>query len=143
MKLVIKGILLVIAASLVLAPAIAYSLNSWGDLDGEFYQRNFDPDKKKIFLIGSSQVHTLNATFIENHISKSQNDFEVYNIARDIDSPKERIDELQDIIHAKPAIVGEIGPPNSNRLSVGLQYPRRSAANYEGGSAYLRLNYKW
>ncbi len=39
--------------------------------------------------------------------------------------------------------VNEIGPPNANRLSVGLQYPRRSAANYEGGSAYLRLRYRW
>ena len=71
----IKGILLVIAASLVLAPAIAYSLNYWGDLDGEFYERHFDPDKKKIFLIGSSQVHTLNATFIENYISTTHDDF--------------------------------------------------------------------
>jgi iron complex outermembrane receptor protein len=34
--------------------------------------------------------------------------------------------------------VGEIGAPNANRLSVGLPYPRRSAANYEGGSWYLR-----
>ncbi len=34
--------------------------------------------------------------------------------------------------------IGEIGAPNANRLSVGLQYPRRSAANYEGGSFYLR-----
>lgn len=33
--------------------------------------------------------------------------------------------------------VDEIGPPNANRESVGLQYPRRSAANYEGGSWYL------
>ena len=32
----------------------------------------------------------------------------------------------------------EIGSANANRLSVGLQYPRRSAANYEGGSYYLR-----
>ncbi len=37
--------------------------------------------------------------------------------------------------------IDTIGPPNSNRLSVGLQYPRRSAANYEGGSLYLRGNY--
>lgn len=29
----------------------------------------------------------------------------------------------------------------ANRQSVGLQYPRRSAANYEGGSWYLRMNY--
>ncbi len=39
--------------------------------------------------------------------------------------------------------IDEIGPPNANRLSVGLQYPRRSVANYEGGSAYLRLRYRW
>lgn len=37
--------------------------------------------------------------------------------------------------------VDEIGPPNANRESVGLQYPRRSAANYEGGSWYLRGSY--
>ena len=34
--------------------------------------------------------------------------------------------------------VDEISAPFSNRRSVGLQYPRRSAANYEGGSWYLR-----
>ncbi|MGI9286732.1 MAG: TonB-dependent receptor plug domain-containing protein [Pseudomonadales bacterium] len=39
--------------------------------------------------------------------------------------------------------VDELGPPNSNRLSVGLQYPRRSAANYEGGSWYLRGSYSF
>ena len=39
--------------------------------------------------------------------------------------------------------INEIGAPNSNRLSVGLQYPRRSAANYEGGSWYLKGIYSW
>ena len=39
--------------------------------------------------------------------------------------------------------VNEIGPPNANRISVGLQYPRRSAANYEGGSWYLKGIYSW
>lgn len=37
--------------------------------------------------------------------------------------------------------VDEIGEENANRLSVGLQYPRRTAANYEGGSWYLRAKY--
>ena len=37
--------------------------------------------------------------------------------------------------------VDEIDAPFANRQSVGLQYPRRSAANYEGGSWYLGLNY--
>jgi len=39
--------------------------------------------------------------------------------------------------------VGEVGAANANRLSVGLQYPRRSAANYEGGSWYLKGIYSW
>jgi iron complex outermembrane receptor protein len=34
--------------------------------------------------------------------------------------------------------IDTIGPPNANRLSNGLQYPRRTVANYEGGSWYLR-----
>ena len=37
--------------------------------------------------------------------------------------------------------VDEISDPNANRMSVGLQYPRRTAANYEGGSWYLRAQY--
>jgi len=31
----------------------------------------------------------------------------------------------------------------ANRISVGLQYPRRTAANYEGGSWYLKAVYNW
>ncbi|MCP4048755.1 MAG: TonB-dependent receptor [Gammaproteobacteria bacterium] len=41
------------------------------------------------------------------------------------------------------SFIDEIGPPNANRLSVGLQYPRRSAANYEGGAWYLKGTYRW
>ncbi|MCL1077321.1 TonB-dependent receptor [Parashewanella spongiae] len=37
--------------------------------------------------------------------------------------------------------VDEIDAPYANRRSVGLQYPRRSAANYEGGSWYLGVSY--
>ncbi|MBT8102124.1 MAG: TonB-dependent receptor [Gammaproteobacteria bacterium] len=39
--------------------------------------------------------------------------------------------------------IDTIGPPNANRLSVGLQYPRRTVANYEGGSWYLKGMYTW
>ncbi len=39
--------------------------------------------------------------------------------------------------------IDKVGPPNANRLSVGLEYPRRSAANYEGGSWYLRGTFTW
>jgi iron complex outermembrane receptor protein len=39
--------------------------------------------------------------------------------------------------------VDEIGAPFANRLSVGLQYPRRTVANYEGGSWYLKGIYSF
>jgi len=39
--------------------------------------------------------------------------------------------------------IDKVGPPNANRLSVGLEYPRRSAANYEGGAWYLRGTWAW
>lgn len=39
--------------------------------------------------------------------------------------------------------VDEIGEGNANRLSVGLPYPRRTAANYEGGSWYVRASYNF
>ena len=39
--------------------------------------------------------------------------------------------------------VDEIDAPYANRMSVGLPYPRRTAANYEGGSWYLRANYSF
>ncbi|MDA8020739.1 MAG: TonB-dependent receptor [Thermoanaerobaculia bacterium] len=39
--------------------------------------------------------------------------------------------------------VDEINAPFSNRQSVGLQYPRRSAANYEGGSWYVKTTFRF
>ena len=59
-----------------------------------------------------------------------------------------RFDQLNDTvrlalgaINVLDEFVDEIGPPFSNRQSVGLQYPRRSAANYEGGSVYLKATF--
>lgn len=40
------------------------------------------------------------------------------------------------------SFVNKIDAPFSNRQSVGLEYPRRSAANYEGGSWYLTASYE-
>ena len=46
-------------------------------------------------------------------------------------------------VNVTDEFIDTIGPPNANRLSVGLQYPRRTVANYEGGSWYLRGIYSW
>ena len=34
-------------------------------------------------------------------------------------------------------------PGQANRIGVGLQYPRRSVANYEGGSMYMKMTYNF
>ncbi len=39
--------------------------------------------------------------------------------------------------------IDEIDAPFANRQSVGLQYPRRSAANYEGGSWHLGVTHQF
>ncbi len=61
-------------------------------------------------------------------------------------------DELIDTISSDPPSGCAAGDPGivtpcaaefSNRISVGLQYPRRTVANYEGGSWYLKAQYNW
>jgi iron complex outermembrane receptor protein len=46
-------------------------------------------------------------------------------------------------VNVTDEFIDTIGPPNANALSSGLQYTRRSVANYEGGSYYLRANFNW
>ena len=50
---------------------------------------------------------------------------------------------IDEIGTAPPAGCPTCSAEFSNRISVGLQYPRRTVANYEGGSWYLRAAYNW
>jgi len=58
------------------------------------------------------------------------------------------VNVLNEFIDEIPS-VREQGSPSevpdvmANRNSVGLQYPRRTVANYEGGSWYLRASFNW
>ena len=44
------------------------------------------------------------------------------------------------LMNAFDSYVDEVKDPYANRLNVGLPYPRRTAANFEGGSWYLKEN---
>jgi hypothetical protein len=70
-----------------------------------FYNQNFEPEKKKIFLIGSSEVHRLNATFIENYISQHVDNYEVYNLSIHSDLPQRRLASIDMILANEPEIV--------------------------------------
>ena len=142
-------VLLVIFASLVLSLTITYSLNYWDDFNVKlFYNPDFDSDEKKIFLIGSSQTRRLNATFIEKYIETTQNDFKVYNLSKPADKPKQRINELQDIIDAKPTSCRRRrssrrprspGPPPAPASRPRVPRPPRRRARARGAGRGTRL----
>ena len=63
----------------------------------KFYSNDFTNSDNLVFLIGASHVGHLNATYIENYVSKSGS-FEVYNLAIGGDKPSKRIEFLNKII---------------------------------------------
>jgi hypothetical protein len=71
----------------------------------EFFSKEISNEKKKIFILGSSQVGRLNATAINQIISEENNGYVVYNLAWPSDRPSVRIKMLDDIITKKPKIV--------------------------------------
>lgn len=70
-----------------------------------FPWENLDP-KKKIFILGSSQVGQLDTDFIDEYVSKSSRGrYIVYNLATFSDDPTRRLGQLEGIISAKPVLV--------------------------------------
>ena len=61
---------------------------SW---EKSFYSQDFDPDKKKLFLLGSSFTVRINQTSIEDYLSKHGEIYDVYNLGIPVDLPSERI----------------------------------------------------
>jgi len=103
---------MVIFMALVLAVTITYFTNDFYKTHNQlaqsqelFYSQKFEPEQKKIYLIGPSHVHRINATIIENYISQTHQDYKIYNLGIDGDNPSKRIDSLQKIIDSEPVLV--------------------------------------
>ena len=56
-----------------------------------FFEEEFDPNIKKIFIFGSSQTAVLNSAHIMQKIGESYNDVSVYNLSYDSDNPKKEV----------------------------------------------------
>lgn len=98
--------------ALILGLAITYFVNDWYFSNVEikkwkdlFYSQNFDPNQKKIYLIGNSQVHRINATIVEDHISQTENDYKIFNLGIPGDNPTRRDNDLQKMIDTNPDMV--------------------------------------
>ena len=95
-----------------LAMTLLYFVNEWyrniydrDKWEYNFYSQDFDPNKKKLFMLGSSQLVRINQTYIEDYLSKNNHDYDVYNLGRPLDLPDSRIGFIDEIILAKPNIV--------------------------------------
>lgn len=71
-------------------------------LQENFFTQDFD-DQKKIFILGSSEVANLNATFINEAVSVYG--FEIYNLGSPADTPIERLETIDRIISLKPELI--------------------------------------
>lgn len=83
------------------------------------YVANYDPfvkwthlitstnsiDQNKIFLIGSSQVGVINATYVQNYLIENNQNFNVYNLAIDGDTPFSRLNDVDKLISLHPHLV--------------------------------------
>ena len=95
-------------------------------LRGQYYGRHYD---ERGVIGGAPPTKELDATFFV--------DFEAQYKLSDTFMLKFGLINIFD------TYVDTIEPPYANRLSVGLPYARRTAANFEGGSYYGTIEYHW
>ena len=70
-----------------------------------FYSQDFDSNSKKVLLLGSSYVGTLNTTLINEKISVLDKNYDLYNLAITSDHPQKRIKQIEKIVSIKPDLV--------------------------------------
>jgi hypothetical protein len=95
---------IITTASLILL-ANSYSDIGTIDQNHSFFKQDFDSDRKKIFLLGSSQVGRLNSTLIVNGLSQNYPNYDFYNLAHAGDNPEERLAILPKIISLEPSTI--------------------------------------
>lgn len=66
---------------------------------------SLDNTKKKIFLIGSSTVYSINSAYLNNELSLNGKNYEMYNLADMSDTPEKRLQSLSNILSHNPDII--------------------------------------
>lgn len=72
-------------------------------LKENFFANEFDPGKKHVFILGASSVAHLNSSYINQFIQDPE--ILVYNLAVPADRPAERLQTIDKLASAKPALV--------------------------------------
>ena len=69
------------------------------------YDNDKVKDEKKIFIIGSSSVYAIDATYINEQLALNEKNYQIYNLADMSDTPRKRLASIQNIISNEPEIV--------------------------------------
>jgi len=115
----VKKIIFSVAASLVIAFVVFLAIMNIpekdqeviiGQLDyvriqEEFFTKKFEPNEKKIFIIGSSYTQALNTTEIDSKIQSKCPNCKVYNLSIQGDSIEKRSKVVDFIISSKPEMI--------------------------------------
>ncbi len=103
---------ILISSSLILSLLILYYVNEFSrpfydeeKLEDMWYSQEFNPQSKKIFLVGSSHVASINGTHIQEKLISQNKNYELYNLAKGVDFIEKRIPKLQNLIEADPELV--------------------------------------
>ena len=74
-------------------------------LQNDFYSQKFSDNKKKIFLLGASNVDRLNSTHISEILINNNRAYDVYNLSTPSDRPLERLWSIEKMISLKPELI--------------------------------------
>lgn len=105
-----KKIIVSLLLSMIIAVTVLY-------YDQDLYLHIYDPnwrgiissariqDKPNIFIVGASNVYSINSTYIMDSLMKNNQKYDVYNLADMSDMPSHRLKSLEHLISLKPKVV--------------------------------------
>jgi hypothetical protein len=73
--------------------------------EDKFYSQEFDLSKKKILIYGSSHLVQLNSTYITEKIEDNSNEYSLFNMAENADTPKRRSLNVDKDLKIKPELI--------------------------------------
>lgn len=103
--LIVVGLIMITVGSIFSITMRSYIHTYDSDWEGVFSFEDNENTKKKIFLIGSSGIYSIDATKINQIFEEEKIDYEIYNLSDVADNPKKRLASIQNILDNSPDFV--------------------------------------
>ena len=105
-KILYSVFLVIILVGVIFGTVMSLYINIYDpEWHGLFSNSSNDDMKKRIFLIGSSSVYSIDSGYINNELSLNGKNYEMYNLADMSDTPKKRLQSISNILSHNPDII--------------------------------------